>query len=483
MRRPLFFLGLLLVAAASAGPSATVPSAAPTRVLAEQRPPALATRPPDATVQVSTLDPLVLKHLQQPVARDEATLDAARIKSHFPKVSGLDAIVLDSDRATSANPSSVLLDTHVLKTKLGVTSAMLYRDNQPTLDVTPATAPIELGPHDILAVRRNEPATVVARPGGGVIASSSTLLFANGHATNARALGLEYKSSDLNWAPDQAKFVGELLIGVVDPTDAMAQEQLNTAIPVQLVGPLGALDPTDFAIDHVGGPFLKVKVQSDGDEDPLKVQFRSRFDSQLPAADLHYIRPRLTFSAPATIPGLGFGFADVTVSAIGSPLRPGQTLTLDLDNGWMPSRTIVVDAHGVASTRVRSIGLGIGTLRLVPGVYVADPKPITFAIPWGFILATCLGAALGATVYVYRLRRKAPKSRRRYGMDWWAGLLIGIGVTVMAYAGMHLPEFIPMPVEFVGEAVPFALAFICAAIGSALIDAITGRGTEPKGQG
>ena len=202
MGRWLLLLGLLGAAISSAQP-------APTHVPAASKFSTVATKQPDPAAPATAINPAVLRQLQQPVVNDEAKLDIARAKSNVPKVSGLDAIVLDKELASASNPSAVMLDTHALQTKLGVSNSMLYRFEQPVTNVTSATGPIALGRNDILAVRRNVPATVIARPGGGVIASSSTLLFVNSHETTTRALGLEYKSSDLNWAPDQAKFVGD----------------------------------------------------------------------------------------------------------------------------------------------------------------------------------------------------------------------------------------------------------------------------------
>jgi NO-binding membrane sensor protein with MHYT domain len=106
------------------------------------------------------------------------------------------------------------------------------------------------------------------------------------------------------------------------------------------------------------------------------------------------------------------------------------------------------------------------------GPYMADPKKIVFYFPWLFLIATAIGAAMGAIVSVYRLKRSAPRSRRRYTSDWLVGFIIGVGATAMAYAGMHLPEWIPMPAALVGEVAPFALAFICSAASVLLIETI-----------
>jgi hypothetical protein len=107
-------------------------------------------------------------------------------------------------------------------------------------------------------------------------------------------------------------------------------------------------------------------------------------------------------------------------------------------------------------------------------MYAAEPREITYSIPFRFIVATLLGAMLGAYVLVYRMKRTEPARGRSYATDWLAGVAVGAAATTMAYAGMKLPEWVPLPSALTGEAAPFAIAFVCAAAGTGIIHTFTG---------
>lgn len=372
------------------------------------------------------------------------------------------------------------LDLPALRARLGdIKDIQVWRGNEPVTDVAPAEQMVALRRGEILAVQRDEPPAVAVLEEGGTVASSSTVLYTRDAAGRTRELGLVHRSAGLHWRPDAARFAGQLLVGLLDRENQRASEALDVPIPVQLLAATGALDRTQLEIDRIGLPYQIVAVDVEGPEDPFRVQLVSQVDPDLPPAELAVNRPRVTITAPAELQGFGVEDAEVTVSAVGARLRPGQAIILDLDHGWLAERTLVAGDRGTASTRIRSTGLGAATLQLAPGLYQADPKTIAFTTPWRFIVATLLGGALGATVLVYRLRRQAPRSRRRYVMDWIVGVIIGFGATTMAYAGIRLPELIPVPEVLAGELVPFALSFLCAALGSALMDAISGGMPRP----
>ena len=104
---------------------------------------------------------------------------------------------------------------------------------------------------------------------------------------------------------------------------------------------------------------------------------------------------------------------------------------------------------------------------------------IHYQVPILLLVATIIGAMLGATIFVYSLTRGGER-KRGFVVDWLVGCIVGIGATAMVYAGMRLPEWIPMPKALVGAIVPFALAFVCAAMGAALIHFFTGFHTRSQ---
>jgi hypothetical protein len=306
---------------------------------------------------------------------------------------------------------------------------------------------------------------------------SSTILYTVDEVGRLRELGLVHQSAGLHWAADRGRFTGELLVGVFDRENPRASGPLGTSIPIQLVAAPGTIaeGERDLAVDRIGVPLKRVHVEVAAPDDPFEIRFVSQIDEDLPPAALAVVRPRLLLSVTGTLPGLGVGEAAVTVSALDASLRPGQALTLALDNGWLAESVVVVDETGTASTRIRSDWLGRGTLRVAaPAMYAAEPREITYSIPFRFIVATLLGAMLGAYVLVYRMKRTEPARGRSYATDWLAGVAVGAAATTMAYAGMKLPEWVPLPSALTGEAAPFAIAFVCAAAGTGIIHTFTG---------
>lgn len=332
-------------------------------------------------------------------------------------------------------------------------------------------ATVALAPGDVLAAVRTQAATRIDLGHGvsGVLSSTVLITPASpGAAQPLRQLGVEYRTAGMFWRAADARFEGELLIGIVDRNDAGAAEALVRPIPIQLLAAPGSLQRTDLQIQRIGLPYELVAVAADSPDDPFTVELLSQLDPNLPTARLPVKHPRVALSAPSELQGLGVEDATVTLSGIDARLPTGLPLVLDLDNGWLAEPTVVVGANGIASTRLRSTLLGSGTLKLAPGPFVAEPRVIAYAPPWPFLAAASLGSALGATVLALRKRRKPQRHPHNRWRDWVIGLFTGIGATAMAYAGMRLPEWVPIPAVLAGAVAPFALAFLCAAGGARL---------------
>jgi hypothetical protein len=415
------------------------------------------------------IDPRILERIRLPVTSETPSRTIV-VEPRTPE-----AATQPEGRVQPAE--SVTVDLGAVRSRVGpVSEIQVLREGRPLVSPSVEPETITLNRGDVLAVRRELAVQPVTEPGGVITASSATILYTLDASGRTRELGLVHRSAGLHWRPDRARFSGELLVGLLDRENPQARESLDgAAIPVQLLAPPGALDRTDLTLARIGAPFERVNVEVDVSGDPFTVDLVSQIDPDLPRAELRVFRPRVAISAPSALQGLGVEEAVVTVSAVGVNLRPGEVITLDLDNGWLADRTVVVDETGTASTRIRSDWLGTGTLSvLAPAIYEAEPKQIQYTAPVRFLAATLIGAMLGALVLVYMLKRSEQGSKRAYGMDWIVGVIIGAGATTMAYAGMKLPEWIPLPAVLAGEVAPFALAFICAAAGTALMHSIVG---------
>lgn len=405
-------------------------------------------------------------------SRVDETMSLHDVASDLPQTLN----VRTGDRSTAPTSDSVEkvdISMAALSERLnGIRDATVYQGDREMV-LTGSTKSVELGKGDFLSVRRIDSQPVQVQANGGAQVASATLLYALDTEGVTRELALVHHSQGLTWDQVNRLFVGTLLVGIIDRDDPSTLATLPRPVSVQMLAAGNALNPTELSIDQIGGRFQKVDVALADPEDPYAIRLISPMDPDLPDAALPLRRLALVLMAPAQLDALGVGEGEVTVRARNGRLRSGESVTLYLDNGQLEEMTVIVGDDGTASTRVRSTGFGTGTLSLVAGPYVAEPVKIRYQPPILLLAATIMGAMFGASVFVYSLMRSS-KGKRRFVVDWVVGCILGVGATAMVYAGMRLPEWIPVPKALVGAIVPFALAFVCAAMGAALIHFFTG---------
>lgn len=342
---------------------------------------------------------------------------------------------------------------------------------------------VDLQPGEFLTVRPHNSEPVVTMDETGRAAASGTRLITVDTRGRTRELSLFHHTDRLTWRPERSRFVGNLLVGVTEltgPGDPASDAQIS--IPVQLSAAGATLSPDDLRVRRIGPPYERVSVEVDFPADPYSVRLITAIDPDFPEAIFPVKRPELRLVVNPTLRGLGLGAADVIIQPHETVLRAGESIALQVDRGWLRDNPVTVDEAGQASTVLRSDWIGEVELKLAStDIYRAAPVTIQYTFPVRFLISSVIGAMLGALVYVYRLRRSGDRSRKRLGFDWLIGALLGLIAPLMAYVGMKLPQWMPLPEAFTGEVVPFLLAFVTAALGTALIDWIGGGITSVAG--
>ena len=364
-----------------------------------------------------------------------------------------------------------MLDLAALRQQAGVGTVELYQTGR-KMDIE-GTASIPLEQGQVVAVRDPSAQPVTVQDGNGTQSASPTRLIALDALGKLRQLALVHRVQGLTWNRDIGRFTGVLLVGLIDRERPGEQARLPEAIAVQLLAAGALLNPQELALDRIGGRLERIDVSIADPDDPFTVQLVSPVDQDVPQAVVPLHRIPLVIMAPAQLDAFGIGVSDITVRGRSGRLHPGDVVTLDLDNGSLDTTSLTVGPTGVAITRLRSTGLGQGELKVVGGPYVAAPVKVRYATPLLFLMATLIGAMLGATIFVCA-RNRGGKLRPRLLFDWLVGIIVGVGVTAMIYAGMKLPDWLPTPRNLVGTLVPFAMAFVAAAMGAALITFLTG---------
>lgn len=390
----------------------------------------------------------------------------------------------DAESPESADSGAMRLDLAQLRTETGPASKIQVFDGQGTQSAVDEQArSLNVKPGDLLAIQAAEPSPLVQQTDGVKTTASPTRLLLVQDDGRLRDLQMVHLSEGLSWRSESKRFEGEILIGILDRNDPGYSAPLNgRTIPVQLMAREGVLSEDSLAVKRIGQPYQKVDITVDFPPDPFIVRLISQLDEHLPHAELAVTRPELAIEGPDDLMGLGIGSGSVLVTGKSTLLQPGSQVALTLSQGWPDTLTLDVDASGVARGTIRSDWIGTGTLSLAPnGVYRAEPDTVIYLMPTRFLISSVLGAMLGALVFVYRRKRAGDRSRKVLLFDWLIGALVGAVVPILAFTGFKLPQWLPTPDALNGEAVPFAIAFIAAAAGTAMIDWFANRGSVASG--
>lgn len=409
--------------------------------------------------------------------RNESLLDQVSPPLNVQAAMLPSATVATGNASTTSNRSFHTVDLAGLKGRLGSDADFRLSDRANRLtEIDDQQSRVALEPGRYLAIAPEDDEPLTVRVGSRTVTTSSTRLITVDDSGRPRELSLFHFSDGLNWRPERSRFVGSLYVGIVDRADPSSNaSDAGISVPVQLVADASALEPETVHVRRIGSPFEKVGIEVDFPADPYSVTLISNLDRNLPRARLSVDRPRVSLVAPPGLKGLGLGAGDVVVQGLNTSLRPGESITLMLDRGWLADNPVIVGDNGIATTRLRSDWFGRAQLSLAPSpIYLAESVELEYRFPVRFLVFSAIGAMLGALVYIYRLRRSAERTSKRLLFDWLVGALVGFVAPLMAYVGMKLPHWLPMPEALTGEIVPFVLAFFAAALGTALIDRVGG---------
>ena len=381
---------------------------------------------------------------------------------------------MPSPSVDDSTQQASVIDLAALRHEAGIAAVELHsvRGDAESIDLA-GLEEVTLEQGHILTIRHPLANPIISMEHGAAQAVSPTRLLTVDASGVLRQLSLVHRVQELTWSHEENRYTGTLLIGLIDATRPRDFERLAMPVPVQLLAAGARLAPGELELRWIGGRFERVEVAIVDPEDPFRIQLVSQVDPDLPAAEVPLRRISLVIRAPTQIDALGLESATVTVRAQAGRLPAGALISLALDNGVLENSDLVANASGVAKTRMSSTRFGEGRLTLVGGPYAAAPVTVRYAPPWLFLTATLIGATLGAALYVYAVFRRGRRCRW-LALDWVAGLIAGIGITAMLYAGIKLPEWLPMPENLVGSVVPFAVAFMAAAMAAAVVGYLTG---------
>jgi uncharacterized membrane protein YeaQ/YmgE (transglycosylase-associated protein family) len=260
---------------------------------------------------------------------------------------------------------------------------------------------------------------------------------------------------------DQARFEGEVQVGIVDTADPASDKALQRPIRIFIISDAtGGTSPSQIDIGRVNVQFIGVHLAS-GEPKPVQVRARSSI-----------FRGEQTFCTLAARPALhvacspkgiyGFGLDTAAVSVNIETIVPGTPIgaTVTSGKGELKEHILTLGNNGSATTTLRSIGLGRDTVTATSMKAASGTAVVEFLFPWGFLISTIAGSLIGS---IARLLVSKEKRAGHFVRRILLGFLLGL-LTTSAYAvGVNVSPIAPKATA--GEVLTFVLAGVVSYVG------------------
>ena len=282
-------------------------------------------------------------------------------------------------------------------------------------------------------------------------------------------------SEGFAWRKNDAAYEASIYIAAANLDDPDSIAALATPIPVRITGAALLNPPAQIEITQLGfGGEKEIVMHSEARSDPVIVTMRHAIDPNVPTKiDLKVNRPKLTLSAnPPGIAGFGVEATEITVNSNGA-LPSGIVLTLESNAGTLDPKTVTTNDNGIATSKLWSAGIGTATLTILEDRFRVSDVAVEFRKPLVFLIASVLGAALGATFFYFWQRSRSPRNTSLWA--WCAAFVFGIGITIAMFAGFDIPQMLDLPQGRAGQVVTFATAFIAAMLTNSIFSVLSGR--------
>lgn len=333
---------------------------------------------------------------------------------------------------------------------------------QGTAAVSAAATKVDITKGEMLFERVNQRPVVIHEAGG---VSRNELPF--------RVYGVKPDGGDLNLVvvidvdgggmratPNASGYVGKLRFGIIDKQSPDSQETLPTPVNFEVTADADSVTPGAVSLNHTNLPFAPLTLVAASPGDTVSVQIRPSFAVTEPVkVGLSVIRPELSIQiSPGSIQGWGLEQADITIEAKGMEQPENAEVRLSATKGALDRSIVTLDKSGVATAKIRSIGLGSAMVAAGSSRLKEATMKIEFIWPWAFAIAALFGAAIGVVA------KKLAKGKRLAMTGLLSGLALGILGAVAFAVGVNLTGYVPE--AKVGEAVTFFAAGIVAYAGS-----------------
>jgi hypothetical protein len=232
----------------------------------------------------------------------------------------------------------------------------------------------------------------------------------------------------LAYDPASKQFRGSVAVVLWDSTTS-AGTQLDSPFNILVTSPEGKASPMDLRIDHTNFPPTLVTLNLNPAADPAKVVFSTATNARGDTSDIP-VQPVLMIGTDGK-EVQGFGVESIPLTVIMEPgiVKVPPTVSFETSRGTIEPETTTID-RGMALATLRSSG--VGTAMVAPSApgYRTLVREFTFVWPVRFILASLVGAVIGA------FAKKGKKTFRVLSGGVLAGFIVaaawwGIGLNLL----------------------------------------------------
>jgi hypothetical protein len=267
-------------------------------------------------------------------------------------------------------------------------------------------------------------------------------------------------------------FSGTIKVGVADVNHAAGMRALSAPIIFEVLEGSMA-KPSEVTVTQVSPPYKEISIAGRSAMGGITIHVVSAMDPQGIAVTIP-VEPAIQVgTARSVIDGLGLEDVAVQVSVIGLDKPKGTRVRLSaIPSGYIASPLVTLDEDGMATTTIRSAGLGRVTIRAAIAQLSVAETSLTFQPPILTVMASLVGGGVGGLIRLLPKRKRTGENRR-----WFGALAVALLVGFMVFA-MYVVGINVLPVEpsvNVGAVLVFVISALGAYFGTALFNSLSPR--------
>ena len=283
----------------------------------------------------------------------------------------------------------------------------------------------------------------------------------SGEEIQLKAFGLSGKK--LIYDAASKMFTGTIWLGVAEIVAGRPPRALVTPVDFEVLDADFA-EPSQIRVERTGAPYKLVKLRLAAALDGGTVMVASNLVPEPIKLELPVSPALLVDAGQSAIEGLGLGTSEINVSLVGVAKPQGRVVTLRTSSGYLGASRLRFDENGMASTSIRSDGLGNAVITASSPGMAAVSADVAYQLPLITFLASIAGGLVGGFI---RVGTRPPRRKWSAFRLLIVAMLLGLLVFALYAVGVNV---LPVkPSVTVGAALVFAVSGLGAFLGPGIL--------------